>query len=227
MMTQAETNEKLNQTTSNVVVWFARHWLAIINLMWGVYLLLPFLAPFLLEIGLVGPARIIYSVYGFFCHQLPDHSYFLYSAGQEVAPTAASLQAGGMPAGLSLFQERRFLGNAEVGYKVAICQRDVAIYGSIFLAGISYGLLRGRVRGINWKIFALLTLPMAVDGLTQMFGWRESTWLLRSITGAIFGFAAVWLLYPFIQEAMDDVIFTEEQRWNADAADGANPGSVS
>jgi uncharacterized membrane protein len=36
-------------------------------------------------------------------------------------------------------------------------------------------------------------------------GWRESTWLLRSITGALFGFASVWLLYPRLEQAMQEV----------------------
>jgi uncharacterized membrane protein len=46
---------------------------------------------------------------------------------------------------------------------------------------------------------------MAVDGFTQLFGWRESDWLLRTITGCLFGMATVWLAYPYVQEAMDDV----------------------
>jgi uncharacterized membrane protein len=54
---------------------------------------------------------------------------------------------------------------------------------------------------------------MAIDGLTQMFGLRDSTWLLRSVTGALFGFGMVWFLYPVIQTSMDDVIRTEKSRW--------------
>jgi uncharacterized membrane protein len=37
---------------------------------------------------------------------------------------------------------------------------------------------------------------MGIDGLTQLPGWRESTWELRTITGLLFGAANVWLLFP-------------------------------
>jgi len=55
-------------------------------------------------------------------------------------------------------------------------------------------------------------LPMALDGGTQLFGLRESNWLLRSLTGAIFGIASVWLAYPYIEDAMQEVIEGETQR---------------
>ena len=42
----------------------------------------------------------------------------------------------------------------------------------------------------------LLVAPMAVDGLTQLGGWRESIWELRLATGVLFGLASAWLLYP-------------------------------
>lgn len=90
------------------------------------------------------------------------------------------------------------------GYQVAICQRDVAFYGSFFLGGLLFALHR-QLRPLNWRLYLLFVLPMAVDGLTQLVGLRESTWLLRSITGALFGFASVWLLYPRLEQAMREV----------------------
>lgn len=65
----------------------------------------------------------------------------IFSFGPELAPLKPALTIAGMQAG-GLLQERTFIGNAEIGYKVAICQRDVAIYGSIFLAGALYALIR-------------------------------------------------------------------------------------
>jgi uncharacterized membrane protein len=90
------------------------------------------------------------------------------------------------------------------GYQVALCQRDVAFYGSFFLGGLLFALHR-QLRPLNWRLFLLAVAPMAVDGLTQLVGWRESTWLLRSITGALFGFSSVWLLYPRLEQAMREV----------------------
>ncbi|MEZ4717519.1 MAG: DUF2085 domain-containing protein [Caldilineaceae bacterium] len=159
--------------------------------------------------GLV-QARLIYAIYSVFCHQLPDHSYFLY--GPDAAPLGPALATAGLPQGLDLFTQRKFIGNDLIGYKVALCQRDVAIYGSVLAAGLLYGLVRDRVRPLSLKVYAILLIPIAVDGLTQMFGLRESNWWLRSVTGAIFGFASVWLAYPYVDEAMAGVIETEALR---------------
>ncbi len=55
-------------------------------------------------------------------------------------------------------------------------------------------------------LFILLVLPMAIDGFTQLFGLRESTPGLRFITGALMGAATVWFAYPYVEEAMSDVV---------------------
>lgn len=199
-----------SQVASGLVVWIARHWLAFFNTAWGIYVLTPFLAPVFMHLGWYAPARVIYAVYSLFCHQLPDHSYFVF--GPQTAPSLTTLEAGGMTPGLGLFQQRRFIGNPLLGYKVGICQRDVAIYGSIFVGGLIFALVRKRVKPLSLKLFIILLIPLAVDGLTQMFGLRVSNWWLRSITGAIFGFAAVFLAYPYVQAAMDEVIETETRR---------------
>ena len=199
-----------SQAASGLVVWIARHWLAFFNTAWGIYVLLPFLAPVFMHLGWYAPARIIYSIYSIFCHQLPDHSYFVF--GPQATPSLTTLETGGMAPGLGLFQQRRFIGNPLLGYKVGICQRDVAIYGSIFVGGLIFALVRKRVKPLPLKLFIILLIPLAVDGLTQLFGLRVSNWWLRSITGAIFGFAAVFLAYPYVQAAMDEVIETETRR---------------
>ena len=211
------TQANANSTESNIarianrlVLGIARHWLALFNLAWGTYVLLPFVAPLLMFLGLEMPARVIYTVYSFMCHQLPDHSYFLF--GNSLTPLKPALEAAGMPGDLNLLQERQFIGNPEIGYKVAICQRDIAIYGAVLLAGLLFGIVRQRLNALTLWLYALLLLPMALDGGTQLFGLRESNWLLRSLTGALFGVASVWLAYPYIEDAMQEVIEGETQR---------------
>ena len=195
---------------SRYVLWLARHWLALFNTAWGLYILLPLLAPVFMAAGWTVPAQMIYGGYRFMCHQLPDHSYFLF--GESLAPSLSLLEANGMEAGLGMFEQRRFIGSESVGYKVAICQRDMAIYGSVFLAGLAYALFgRGR-KGLHWKVFLLLLVPIALDGTTQLVGLRESNWWLRTLTGALFGAGAVWFAYPFVDGAMDDVIEDELRR---------------
>ena len=195
---------------NRLVLGIARHWLALFNIAWGTYVILPFLAPIFMQVGLELPARIIYGLYSFTCHQLPDHSFFLF--GPNPVPLLPELESIGMTPGLDLLGQRQFIGGAEAGYKVALCQRDVAIYGSVFIAGILYALFRDRIKSPSLKVYVLFVIPMAVDGLSQLFGLRESNWLLRGITGAMFGAASVWLAYPYVDEAMQDVIDSEESR---------------
>ena len=189
---------------NKLVTGIARHWLAIFNTVWGVYILLPFMAPVLMELGFTGPARVIYSFYSFLCHQLPDHSYFFF--GEHTAPLIYHLEAGGMAPGLHMFEQRRFIGNEGFGFKAAICQRDTAIYGSVWLAGLFYAFTRRMARPLNWRLYLLFLIPIAVDGGTQLIGLRESNWWLRSVTGAIFGIASVWLAYPYVEDAMREVL---------------------
>lgn len=89
-----------------------------------------------------------------------------------------------------------------LGQKVAYCQRDTAVYLSVLAAGLAYSFVRHRVRSLDWRLYCLLVCPMAVDGLTQLLGWRESTWELRSLTGVLFGVASVWLGYPLFEKSM-------------------------
>ena len=205
-----EERSSLARAADAFVVGIARHWLAMFNLAVAVYLFLPFLAPTLMHLGWVGPAQGIYGIYSFACHQLPDHSYFLF--GQEPLYSLRMLEAGSMPEGLNILQRRYFIGDETLGYKVALCQRDVAIYGSVLLAGLIFGVTRRRVHSPSLKVYALFLIPIALDGLTQMFGFRTSTWWLRTLTGALFGAASVWLAYPYLDEAMDDLLRTEQAR---------------
>lgn len=96
------------------------------------------------------------------------------------------------------------------GYQMAFCQRNTAIYGSILLAGLVYAWRRGRIRPLSLGLYLLLCLPMAIDGGTQLLGLRESTWLLRTITGSLFGTASVWLLYPTVDRWHVHTL----ERWN-------------
>lgn len=92
------------------------------------------------------------------------------------------------------------------GHQMAYCERNTAIYLSMALAGLAYVRLRPRgLRPLAVLWYAILILPMAVDGFTQLFGWRESTWLLRGITGTLFGVATIWFTFPRLQESFDEI----------------------
>jgi uncharacterized membrane protein len=188
-----------------VVYGITHHWLAFFNAAVALFTALSVAAPLLLAAGATTPARLIYLAYIPACHQLPERSYFL--LGEKPVYTVEELEARGMTEGLSRFQRRGFYGNEMTGYKIAFCERDLAIYVSILLAGLAYGLLRGRghVHALPFKVYVLFLIPLALDGLTQLVGLRESNWWLRTITGGLFGAASVWLAYPLVDVAMRDV----------------------
>ncbi len=96
-----------------------------------------------------------------------------------------------------------------LGYQMALDQRMTAIYASSLIAGLTYIPLRGRLRPLPWRIFFLMSLPMAVDGFTQLFDWRFSTRELRTITGTLFGIGMVWLLYPYLDRAIRPLLAAE------------------
>lgn len=215
------------------ILGLARHWLLFINLAIFTYVGLPFAAPLFMEAGLPGPARAIYGLYGGLCHQLGYRSWYLF--GERVAyprnifeqysgidPNAVN--ASGYPVGL--VESRAFIGNERVGWKVAYCERDVAIYATMLLAGLVYALppVNRRIRPLPWLLYLLIGLaPIAFDGFSQLFSqlprelgffgihpfawlpYRESTPLLRTLTGGLFGLANAWLAYPYLKSSARDM----------------------
>lgn len=219
------------------VYWLSRHWLAVFNTFIAIYVALPLLAPVLMQAGLTRPARVIYTVYSPLCHQMASRSFFLFGeqpvyprelAGTDFTPLEAYMpsipefvDASLDPAEWTSFilPARRFVGNEQMGYKTALCQRDMAIYGFVLIGGLLYGLLRNRreIKPLPLWAFLLIGLgPIALDGFSQLFSQylavlapalealplRESTPLFRTLTGALFGFSLVWLTYPHINASM-------------------------
>ncbi len=199
--------------------WFANRYLLVFNLLVFLYVGVPFLAPVFMNAGLTAPATLIYRAYGAVCHQFAFRSWFLFG-DQAVYPRAAAEVPGvasfGEATGVNesdIFEARRFIGNDQLGYKVAFCERDVAIYGGILSFGILFALSGRRLRGLHWILWIAIGIaPIGLDGLSQLlsqppFEWwayRESTPLLRTLTGFLFGFATAWFGYPQVDEAMQD-----------------------
>ena len=87
------------------------------------------------------------------------------------------------------------------GQKMAYCQRDTAIYGAMLLGGVAYARNRGS-DGLPFWGFLLLALPVAIDGGLATVGVRESTPLLRTLTGVLFGLATAGFVYPLMDRAL-------------------------
>lgn len=198
-----------------------KHYLGLLNLLIFLYVGLPFLAPVLMNAGYPALARPIYTTYGAVCHQMAFRSWFLFG-DQHVYPRAAAdmpeyttYEAATGLNGEDMLAARGFIGNEQVGYKVAFCQRDVAIYGAILAFGLLYAASGRRIRPLHWMLWIAIGMaPIGLDGFSQLLsqipGWsfweyRESTPLLRTITGAIFGFTTAWFGIPLLEESFQDV----------------------
>lgn len=202
----------------------SRHYLATLNLLIFIYVGLPFLAPVLMNAGYPAGARPIYSIYGAVCHQLAFRSWFLFGEQPAYPRAAAEMpgvqtyeQATGLD-GDNLLEGRRFIGNEQIGYKVAFCQRDVAIYGAMLLFGLVFAASGRRLKPLHWAIWISVGIaPIALDGFSQLlsqlpgfsfWSYRESTPLLRTITGALFGFTTAWFGFPLLEESFEDTRVT-------------------
>jgi len=174
--------------------WLSRHYLAVLNLLVVVYFGLPILAPVLMKIGAVGPASLIYRGYGLVCHQLAFRSFFILGE-QSIYPREAAgisgLQTLNQATGLSegsdaaaLLSARTYVGNEEIGYKIALCQRDMAIYGSILLFGVIFAVTGRRLRPLPWYLWVVIGLvPIGLDGFSQLMSQPPlSFWSLREST---------------------------------------------
>jgi uncharacterized membrane protein len=197
----------------------SQHWLAVLNLIVLIYVGLPFLAPVFMKAGLTGVGNLIYAAYSPLCHQFAFRSFFMfgpqpfYEAGNPIWQTV-----GIDPFDVvARFAAKAFVGNEQMGFKVAYCERDVAIYGAIFVGGLIFGLLRARgmkIKPANFILYAIVGIgPIALDGFSQLFSqppfnWltmRESTPLFRVLTGSLFGLMNVWLAFPYLEESFTEI----------------------
>ncbi len=131
--------------------------------------------------------------YAFACHQLASRSYCYF-------PEKGSIE--------NCYDSSEFKPNkdaivekeGEKGYKFPVCARDLGIYFFMILGGFFVFAMSKQEEMIPphaiWLILALI--PIGLDGGTQLLGWRESTNLIRVITGAITGFVIPFYIVPIL-----------------------------
>ncbi|BCY18608.1 MAG: DUF2085 domain-containing protein [Chloroflexi bacterium] len=208
-------------TTDRVSFWISKNFMSMVLLVIFLYAGLPFIAPILMKTGQTGPAKVIYAIYSPLCHQLGFRSWFLF--GEQLfyprkLAGIAGVKSFEEQTGISsdeIFKARSYLGDEITGYKVALCERDTAIYIAMFLFGLVFVLTGKRIKALPWIFWLTIGLiPIGVDGFSQlpslasaMPSWlpiRESTPLLRVITGGLFGLTTAWFLFPLLEESMKE-----------------------
>ena len=218
--------------TNRLILRVSRHWLTVALVFLFLYTGLAFTAPILMEAGFTGAANVLYKLYSPLCHQFAFRSWFLF--GDQVAYPRAAAGSGLKSfeayaaqdphfAGVNLYQwsaelelaARSFKGDPQMGYKTALCERDVAIYGSMLLAGLLFTRVRRWLRPAPlWLYLMLGLMPIGLDGFSQMFGYppfqfwpvRETLPGFRLLTGALFGIMNVWLAFPYLEMSLQEAV---------------------
>jgi uncharacterized membrane protein len=207
---------------SNFWCWFYKKYILLFCLLILLYTAGAFLAPILLNSGSTTAAGFIYGFYGATCHQFAFRSWFLY--GEQVfyplrisgIKNVVTYEDISKNSAVDLSVARIYSGNATVGYKLAICQRDIAINLGFILAGLGFAFVNRKWQPIPilfWMVLGLF--PVFFDGVTQLGGSalpvlntfppRESTPLLRTTTGLMFGLTTGLFIFPKLEDALRTV----------------------
>jgi len=225
-----------------LIAGLGRHWLLAINLLIGLYVGGAALAPTLMAAGLEGPGRALYTLYSFTCHQLPQRSYYLfgpqgflssYNLGQVLGAGADinNLRAFvGSPAmGYKLANAHRltaiYWSMLAGGLLFALVRkrgRPKPLPAFVYLLLIAPMFFDGVTQMINdvtpwgWRTYNAWAVWLTGGLLPQSFyvGTRIGTlnWLLRTVTGALFGLATVGLAYPYLDEGFADMAREAKQQ---------------
>lgn len=214
--------------------WLAKHWFMVFVIVFGLWVWTPFLAPLFMRLGWDVPGRSIYTIYSFFCHQLPERSYFFF--GSKLSYSLSEIQTAWMDTVNPLLL-RKFTGTPEMGWKVAWSDRMISFYGGVWLSALIWYPLRRRIRNLPLWRLVLFLLPMALDGGSHFVsdlagigqGFRDSNlWLanltnfafapsfysgdalgsfnswMRLVTGLLAGISLVWFAFPYLDAALSE-----------------------
>jgi len=186
--------------------WKAAHGWHLYMLAMLAFNIIVFLPPVFLSMGYGGIAHSLYEGLHPTCHQLDSRSLCYFPQGKQIIRDCVAEEEG-----LVFRRSEQIVSEGGgVGYKIGVCSRDVAIYLFMLIGAFFWPFYaKGKEAGGIWPkpIWLLLAMvPIALDGGTQILGWRESTNLLRIITGAIIGFVMPFYLIPVMNQLLNPLI---------------------
>jgi uncharacterized membrane protein len=218
----------VNSPGQSLFQWIGTHWFQTLLAIYGIWVFIPFLAPVFMHIGWTGAGKAIYLIYSFFCHQLPERSFFFF--GEKSMYSLPEIQTVWQNT-VNPMILRKFTGNEMMGWKVAWSDRMISFYTSVWLFAAIWYPFRRKIKPIPWWGFVLLLLPIVLDGSTHAVsdfagigqGFRDTNaWLMaitnntfpasfyagdalgsfnsimRALTGVLAGLGIVWLAFPYV-----------------------------
>ena len=228
MTTIVKHNQKSTQSTFQ---WMSSHWFGIFLIVYGMWVFLPYFAPIFMHLGWTGAGKAVYFIYSFFCHQLPERSFFWF--GDKPMYSLSDIQNAWQNT-INPIILRQFIGNESMGWKIAWSDRMISFYTNVWFFAVMWYPFRHKAKPLSWWMFVLLLLPITLDGGTHMIsdfagigqGFRYTNqWLavltnnalpatfyagdaigsfnsiMRFITGLLAGFAIAWLVFPYIYQS--------------------------
>ena len=216
------------KSKQSIFQWIGTHGIESFLIVYGIWVFLPYFAPLFMQIGWTGAGKTIYFIYSFFCHQLPERSFFWF--GEKTMYSLGEIQTAWQDT-INPMILRQFIGNETMGWKIAWSDRMISFYTSVWLFAAIWYPFRRKIKPISWWGFILLLIPIAIDGGTHMIsdfagigqGFRDTNqWLaaltnnalpvtfyagdalgsfnsiMRFITGILAGLGIVWIAFPYI-----------------------------
>lgn len=229
-MTTASVNAP-QKPKHSIFQWIAAHGFESFLIVYGVWVFLPYFAPLFMHVGWTGAGKAIYFTYSFFCHQLPERSFFWF--GEKSMYSLSEIQTAWQNT-INPMILRQFVGDESMGWKIAWSDRMISFYTSVWFFAVIWYPMRRRIKPLSWWVFVLLLLPIAIDGTTHMIsdfagigeGFRDTNiWLalltnsnfpvtfytgdalgsfnsiMRFITGLLAGLGIAWLVFPYIYQS--------------------------
>lgn len=224
------TAAKINSPRQSLFGWMVNHWFETFLIGYGVWVFTPFLAPVFMHIGWTSAGRAVYFIYSFFCHQLPERSFFFF--GEKSMYSLVEIQTAWQNT-LNPMILRQFIGNEVMGWKIAWSDRMISFYTSVWLFALFAYFIRRTIKSLPWWGFVLLLLPIVLDGITHAIsdlsglglGFRDTnSWLAaltndrfspnfyagdalgsfnslaRFITGVLAGLGIIWFTIPYFHK---------------------------
>ena len=217
----------INSPRPSLFQWISSHGFETFLIVYGLWVFIPFLAPVFMHISWTGAGKAIYFIYSFFCHQLPERSFFFF--GEKSMYALTEIQTGWQNTANPMVL-RQFIGNVAMGWKVAWSDRMISFYTSIWFFAVLWYPFRRTIRSMPWWGLFLLLVPIALDGVSHTvsdlsgigLGFRDTnSWLAaltdyrfprsfyvgdamgsfnslaRLSTGLLAGLGIVWFAFPY------------------------------